>query len=321
MSPSLLIRKLERNSDEGAVVDLHNRLYPHKPIGVDYVQHRYLDHAFCPVAFVAEVAGRFVGSYAGCIFPAGAGDQSLKAGFLFDAMIDPAFQSRGIIVPLYRTVASALMSMDASFLYSSANVHATSLYTGALGWRLVRTIRLLVAPTVSIRLRERPANRHSSMSVGSIVPGDHDVIATHYRRSSHGVYIRHDPAFARWRLTSLQGRTYRFIRQFGTHGQLCGLACCKLFETAGQPICGDVLEVFAHTREDARHTLAAAIRHLADVGAEHIGTWGLAGLDASELLALGFTASGPASHLIVQGLPEDGAGREFWVNMLDAEMF
>lgn len=316
------IKPLAKNDNLQQIVNLFNTLYPQRPIKKDYLFWRYLDSPFQNKTYIAKDTDKIIGIYSGCIFPGFTKGKQDKIGFLYDLMIDPKYQNKGLVLPLYNNILQFMAKEKPSFLYCFVNTRLLPLYTRYLKWKLLKKIPFYSSQTQKIKKKLSYLDlKLDRIKYSFDTPNNiNTLIEKAYQGEKLSTYILRSKKLLLWRSQQIFGKNFR-LYTFKLGGKLIGFCLLKFFEDKiNKRTLADLIDIVAYPNNSLYSILYIISTIIEQSSVSDITTFGFAQANKEKLTKIGFKKLDINWNLLALPM-KSGVDTNFYVNMLDAEMF
>lgn len=299
----LRLQIFQEDPDIAAMLGLWSAVYPSKPAPKQYFNWRYLNSEFPATTINVYDGTKLAGSHSYLRLPARVFGAATSAAGLFDTLIHPSYQKRGLVVPLFLELDRLMTAAGISVKFGFPNLKLVSVVSAVPKWSCLRPMPVLTAPVEL--LAGRSACTEFSVSeegVGSTLPreGVH-LLADGEMRGSYSFSIRRTPELYSWRLSSESGRAYQW-RLLRSGKEATAVVIYKLFHDAtGRPHIVDVVDFAVKSPELLGSALATLAREWKALGVKSVSAWSGSGISATDLRRNGFQEAQPYWQLAYSG--------------------
>lgn len=327
---SIKIKVLVKSDNLLQILHLFNTLYPKRPIQDDYIYWRYLDNPFKSITYIANDLEKIIGSYSGSIFEGFINKKKAKIGFLYDLMIDPNYQNRGLVLPLYSKILEFMQKNKPDFLYAFVNNRSLNLYTKYFKWKLIKKLPLYLNRTKIFKkklselnldidkITYNPWNYSSKKVINQNILSNLTYKAL--KEENIFAFVGRTKKMLQWRSKQISGKNFKLF-VFKKEDQIIGFCLLKFFnDKVDNKITADLIDIIIYPKKYFLSALYYICLIIENLNVSKIATLGFGQLKKEDLKRLGFENSNISWDLIALNF-KSSTKSDFYANMLDTEMF
>lgn len=311
---------LTKKDNLNQIVNLFNTIYPKRPIKKDYVLWRYIENPFQSVTSVLKDQDKIIGMYSSCIFEGYIKGNKAKIGFMYDLMIHPAYQGRGLVIPLYDALLKSVKKSKPALIYSFTNSISLPLYTKYFKWSFKRKVYLYFSKTRGLKnlLADKITLYHKIFYKEHLQESIENLTLKSFKDAAIQNFILRSQKLIQWRSTKVFGKDFKLFI-FYQDENLIGYCLLKFFkDKTDNKTTADIIDFVIYPKEYFNDALYIICKLIEKKGIKNIATFGFGQINERSLKKLGFERSDINWNLMLLSPKNDS---DLYVNMLEAEMF